>query len=199
MDEEKARSTDQDETQKPGSSDIQTGEQSLEAELAKKTREYNELHEKYLRLAAEFENYKRRVQREQAEHIKFANEKILKELLTTVDNLERAIQCGREQQTIGALLEGVELTYKHLVDTLAKFGVKQIESAGQPFDPSKHQAVAQVETSTIPARTVVEEYQKGYLLNERILRPAMVTVSKEPSEENQASSDQHQGEEGADQ
>ncbi|RMH34615.1 MAG: nucleotide exchange factor GrpE [Nitrospirae bacterium] len=198
--EEKPLSGENAEVQESGTSETQTAEQSLREELTKKTQEYNELQEKYLRLAAEFENYKRRIQREQVEQIKFANEKILKELLTTVDNLERAIQCGRDQQTVGALLEGVELTYKHLVDTLTKFGVKQIESAGQPFDPSKHQAVAQVEAPSTPPNMVVEEYQKGYLLNERILRPAMVTVSKEPSDKNQPSTgDQHQGEEGADQ
>lgn len=171
---------------------------TLQAELEKKTQEYNILQEKYLRLAAEFENYKRRVQREQLESTKFANEKILKELLVTVDNLERAIQCSREQKTVDALLEGVELTYKHLLDTLAKFGVKQIQSAGQPFDPAQHQAVAQVEVTTLPPNTVVEEYQKGYLLNDRILRPAMVAVSK-GSQDQPATSDQHQGEEGAEQ
>jgi molecular chaperone GrpE len=136
-------------------------------------------------LAAEFENYKRRSQRDQSDTLRFANEKILKELLPTIDNLERALQCAQEQSTnIDALLQGVQLTHKQFIDTLSKFGVTQISSVGEVFDPAKHQAVANVESATIPEQHVLEEYQKGYFLHERILRPAMVTVAIPPSAPN---------------
>ncbi|MDR4492973.1 MAG: nucleotide exchange factor GrpE [Nitrospirales bacterium] len=137
--------------------------------------------DKHLRLAAEFENYKRRSQRDVNESIKFANESLLKNLLPVIDNLERAIQCGKDVGMANAVMEGVELTHKSFLETVEKLGVRQISSAGQPFDPSRHQAVAQVESDTLDANIVVEEFQKGYFLHDRILRPAMVTVSKEPS------------------
>lgn len=163
---------------------------SLEAELAAKVEEIKNLNDKYLRLAAEFENYKRRVQREQSETIRFANEKLLKELLPTLDNLERAIACGRQQSDSQGLLEGVELTYKQFLDTLEKLGVKQVTSVGEPFDPAKHQAVGQVESATVAENCVVDEYQKGYFLQERILRPAMVTVSKSAGEDKSSTEQQ---------
>jgi molecular chaperone GrpE len=99
--------------------------------------------------------------------------------------LERALQCAQEQSTnIDALLQGVQLTHKQFIDTLSKFGVTQISSVGEVFDPAKHQAVANVESATIPEQHVLEEYQKGYFLHERILRPAMVTVAIPPSAPN---------------
>lgn len=137
--------------------------------------------DKYLRLAAEFENFKRRSQRDLSEAIKFANESLLKNLLPVIDNLERAIQCGKDAGMVNAVMEGVELTHKSFLETVEKLGVRQISSAGQPFDPSRHQAVAQVESDTLDPNMVVEEFQKGYFLHDRILRPAMVTVSKEPT------------------
>ena len=139
------------------------------------------MNDKYLRLAAEFENYKRRAQRDQSETIRFANEKLLKDLLPTIDNLERALHCSQEKSDTEGLLQGVELTYKQFLDTLEKVGVKQVTSAGEPFDPAKHQAVGQVESSTVAENFVVDEYQKGYFLQDRILRPAMVTVAKAAS------------------
>ena len=136
------------------------------------------LNDKYLRLAAEFDNYKRRVQRDQQDTIRFANEKLFKDLLPTLDNLERALQSGREQARLEGLLEGVDLTYKHFLDSLQKMGIKQVSSVGEVFDPAKHQAVGQVESDTTPENVIVDEYQKGYFVHDRILRPAMVTVAK---------------------
>jgi molecular chaperone GrpE len=154
----------------------------LQSELTAKNEEIQVLNDKYLRLAAEFENYKRRAQRDQTDTVRYANEKLLKDILPTVDNLERAIQCSQEQSNSGGLLEGVELTYKQFLDTLEKLGVKQVaKSVGEPFDPAKHQAVGQVESSTIAENCVVDEFQKGYFLQDRILRPAMVTVAQAPS------------------
>ena len=159
-------------------------ESPLQKELNSKTEECQVLNDKYLRLAAEFENYKRRSQRDQSEAVRFGNEKLLKDLLPTIDNLERALQCGQEQSSnMNGLLQGVQLTHKQFMDTLSKLGVSQISSIGERFDPNKHQAVANVESTTVPEQHVVDEYQKGYFLHDRILRPAMVTVATAPSEE----------------
>ncbi|MCY4612839.1 MAG: nucleotide exchange factor GrpE [Nitrospira sp.] len=155
---------------------------NLTNRLVEKNEELDALNDKYLRLAAEFDNYKRRVQRDQRDTIRFANEKLFKDLLPTLDNLERALQSGREQERIEGLLEGVDLTYKHFLDTLQKMGIKQVTSVGEVFDPAQHQAVGQVESTTIPDNVVVDEYQKGYFLHDRIIRPAMVTVAKTKAE-----------------
>jgi len=152
--------------------------------------------DKYVRLAAEFENYKRRAQRDQSDAIRYANESLLKNLLSTIDNLERAIQSGKDAGATGALLEGVELTHKQFLETVGKLGVRQISSTGNVFDPTMHQAVAQVESDTTEPNTVIEEFQKGYFLHDRILRPAMVTVAKEKSDQTEPSSTKDTGEEG---
>ena len=144
---------------------------------APKPDERQELQDKYLRLAAEFENYKRRAQRDQREYVQFANEGLLKELLPIVDNLERAIQASKEQRESEGLVQGVELTLKQFLETLMKFGVRRIDSVGKLFDPALHQAVARVESTNAPENTVLEEYQKGYLLHDRVLRAAMVAVA----------------------
>ncbi len=139
--------------------------------------EIKALQDKYLRLAAEFDNYKRLSQREQRDYARFANEGILKELLPIIDNLERAVRSSKNKQGRDGLIQGVELTLKQFMETLAKFGVRPIASVGQAFDPSCHEAVARVESNTVPAGSVVDEFQRGYYLHDRILRPAMVTVS----------------------
>ncbi len=154
---------------------------ALKASLAAKTEEANALQDKYVRLAAELENYKRVSQREQRDSIRFGNESVLREILPVIDNLERAIKASKSSTGADALIQGVELTLKQLVESLARFGVKAIESTGQPFDPTQHQAVAQVESSSVAPGHVVEEFQKGYLLHERVLRAAMVTVAVAPT------------------
>lgn len=152
--------------------------------------------DKYLRLAAEFENYKRRAQRDQSDSIRFGNESLLKNLLPIIDNLERAIQCAKDVGTSGPLLEGVELTHKQFLETVNKVGVRQLSTTGNSFDPAIHQAVTQVESENVEPNTVIEEFQKGYLLHDRILRPAMVSVAKEKSELTEPDSTQESGEEG---
>ena len=135
------------------------------------------LNDKYLRLAAEFDNYKRLAQRDQRDQIRFGNEQLLKELLPVVDNLERAIKAAHDSKSGEGLVKGVDLTLKQLQGILGKFGVQSIPTMGQPFDPSGHQAVASVPSTQVPDKHVVEEFQRGYRLHDRILRPAMVTVS----------------------
>jgi len=139
--------------------------------------EIKALQDKYLRLAAEFDNYKRLSLREQRDSARFANEGLLKELLPILDNLERAVRSSKDKHRRDGLIQGVELTLKQFMETLAKFGVRPIASVGQAFDPSRHEAVARVESNTVPAGSVVDEFQRGYYLHDRILRPAMVTVS----------------------
>lgn len=158
---------------------VQEGAGSLEEvkhKLASVTDEFDALRDKYLRLAAEFENYKRRAQRDQSEAIRFANESLLKELLPIIDNLERAILSAKESPTLDGVAEGVDLTLKQFMETLAKFGVRPVSSVGEQFDPSRHQAVSRT-ASAAPANTIVEEFRRGYLLHDRVLRAAMVSVA----------------------
>jgi molecular chaperone GrpE len=142
--------------------------------------ELAELKDRYLRLAAEFDNFRRRNLKERQDLHNYANESLVKELLPAVDNLERAVVHGRkEEQRADSenLLQGVELTYRSLVQILGRFGVVEIEAEGKPFDPQVHEAVRRVATSEYAPGTVVEVYQKGYLLKDRLLRPAMVAVA----------------------
>lgn len=155
----------------------------LQKALAAKTDECKALNDKFLRLAAEFENYKRLNQREQREQIRYGNEQILRELLPVVDNLERAIESAKENRSQDGLILGVDLTLKQLTGALTKFGIRPVVSIGEPFDPARHQAVSQVASDNVPPNTIVEEFQKGYLLHDRILRAAMVSVSTGPADE----------------
>ena len=115
--------------------------------------------------------------KETDENRKYANEELIKAMIPTVDNLERAITHSEGNADQDALLEGIRMVYKQFIDTLAKFGVEQIASLGKPFDPNLHQALMQVKTNESPPNTVVTEVTKGYLLNGRLIRPSMVGVS----------------------
>ena len=129
----------------------------LEQALAARTEEAKTSQDKYLRLAAEFENFKRLAQKQKQDYSQFANESLLKELLPIVDNLERALKCVQEGRTTDGLVQGVELTLKQFRETLARFGVKPIASLGVPFDPTCHQAVARQESKTAAENIVIEE------------------------------------------
>ena len=154
--------------------------EELQQALAAKAEEVKGLNDKYLRLAAEFDNYKRLNQRDQRDLIRFGNEHLLKELLPVVDNLERAIKASRNGGTSEVLIQGVDLTLKQLTGALTRFHVIPVEAVGQLFDPARHQAVASVASENVPERHVVDELQRGYLLHDRILRAAMVSVSAGP-------------------
>ena len=149
----------------------------LQSALTEKTDKFMELNDKYLRLAAEFDNYKRLAQRDQRDQIRFGNEQLLKELLPVVDNLERAIKSSREGGGSDILIQGVDLTLKQLTGALTRFHVTPVETVGRPFDPATHQAVTSVTSKKVPKQHVADELQRGYLLHDRILRPAMVSVS----------------------
>ncbi len=138
-----------------------------------------DFEDRFMRLAAEFENYKKRSEREKAEFLKRANESLLAELLPVLDNLERAVEAsdGSDAQT---MQKGVEMVLDQLRKGLAKFGLEEIEALGKPFDPQLHEAMMQQEDPDAEAGTVLSQYQKGYRFRDRLLRPAMVVVAKEP-------------------
>jgi molecular chaperone GrpE len=155
-------------------------EKDLETRLQEKEKEAKENYDRYLRLSAELENYKKRAEKEKTEAYKFANENILKDLLPVLDNLERALEHGREAGNPKALLDGVELTHKAFWTVMEKYGVTRIEAMGEEFDPNHHEAVMVQEDAQKPAGTVISQLQIGYRLHNRLVRPAMVVVSKKP-------------------
>jgi molecular chaperone GrpE len=152
----------------------------LPSQLAEKTKEAQENYDRYLRVAAEMENLRKRQERERAELLQFANENLIKELLPVVDNLELALEHGRQQEAPAPLLEGLDLVQQGFLKALARFGVTPINSVGQVFDPAFHNAVMQEEAPEVEDYTVLKEMQKGYLLQNRLLRPAMVVVARNP-------------------
>lgn len=161
------------------SPDNETGD-NVEAALEAARHEARETYDRLLRVSADFDNYRKRTAREMEDSRKYANETLIREMLPVVDNLERAIvsSTGDAECTNGCLLEGVQMTLKEIVKILERFGVKPVVSLGKPFDPNYHQALMQEETEDHPEHTVISELQKGYTLHDRLLRPALVVVSK---------------------
>ena len=151
----------------------------LQAELAETTARYDDL---LLRERAELDNFKRRMQRDKIEAVRFAAEPLLRDVLPVVDNLERAVEHARDAEESSALVEGVEMVLRSLSDVLEKHGVTRVAACGAPFDPGVHQAVAHVEDSAAEPNTVLDEHQSGYRFHDRLLRPAMVSVAKAPAE-----------------
>ena len=147
--------------------------------------------ERVLRTAADAENFKKRLQREKEEQTRYANETIMRELLPVIDNLERALKHSADAPNQEGLVDGLNMTLKGFFDTLARFGCTVIEAIGKTFDPNFHEAVSQEESSKVEPNTVLKELQKGYMLKERLLRPAMVIVSKPPSEAERDTRDQN--------
>ncbi len=154
----------------------------LGRELEAAQAEATALKEKFIRLNADFDNHRRRQLRERQEALQYGHENLVKDLLGTVDNLERAIDHakGSEGKDLVALLQGVELAQRELLTVLAKHGVAVIEAEGESFDPNVHEAVAQSEEESVEAGRVARVYQKGYRLRDRLLRPARVVVAVAP-------------------
>lgn len=157
--------------------------QECENLLTQKEEEVKHLQDRVLRLAAEMENTRKRLEREKSEGICFANESLIRELLPVIDNLERALLHSASEDDFEGLVEGVRMTRKGFVDALTKFGCSAFDSVGKPFDPNFHEAVMQEPAEQQPENTVLKELQKGYTLHDRLVRPAMVIVSKAPPEE----------------
>ena len=154
-----------------------TREQLLEKvqELQKESEKHYDL---YLRSQAEMENIKRRNKKDKEDWLKFANESLIKEMLPVLDNLEKALSHSNNENSIDALKEGIHLTLKGLKDSLSRSGLEEVKALGEPFDPCFHEAVSEISDSRAKPGTVVTELQKGYVLNRRLIRPAMVVVNK---------------------
>ena len=151
----------------------------LEAKLEAKEKEAVETYDRLLRASAEFDNYKKRSAREMEEFRKFANQSLIKEMLSVVDNLELAMNSTNDHKAIDKdLLQGLEMTHKEILKVFEKFNVKPIDAEGKPFDPTFHEAVMQEETNDSPKNTVINELQRGYMIHDRLLRPSMVVVAK---------------------
>lgn len=161
--------------------DVAAGDpvKELQDKLDAKDEEARENYDKFLRVSAEFDNYKKRTAREMEDFRKFAIQSLIKEMLSVVDNLELAINSADENKAReSSLREGLDLTLREILRVFEKFQVKPIESKGKAFDPTYHEAVMQEETDELPENTVITEMQKGYLIHDRLLRPAMVVVAK---------------------
>lgn len=155
---------------------------SLKEEFESRCKELEDAKERHVRLQAEFENFRRRTLKEKQESLQYGQQNLVKDLLSTVDNLERAL--GHVEHSgnadLQSILQGVELVHRELLAALAKHGVKVVDPAGEMFDPAYHEAMGQVPTTEVPPNGVVEVLQKGYLLQDRMLRPARVIVARAP-------------------
>ncbi len=148
--------------------------------LGEKEEEIKALQEKMLYLQADFENFKKLKAKERLETLKFGNEALLKEFIPVVDNLEMALNHVSTSDDYKSIAEGVKLTLNEFLKVLEKAGVTRIDAVGQKFDPNLHEAFYQEERDDIEPETVISEFQKGYLLNERLIRPSRVILSKKP-------------------
>lgn len=157
-------------------------EKMTKAQLLTKVKEVQETVEKnfdlYVRSQAEIDNLKKRFQKDKADLYRFSNESLIKQLLSVVDNLEKAIEHSENENSLDTLREGVKLTLKGLMDILEKAGLESVKALGEPFDPNFHEAVSEQDDKSVKPGTVLQELQKGYMLNQRLIRPSMVIVSK---------------------
>ncbi len=157
-------------------------EEMTKDQLIEKIKEVQQLKEKdfdlYIRSQAEIENIKKRFQKEKEDLLRFSNNSLIRQLLAVMDNLENAITHSQNENSVHALREGLNLTLKGMVDTLGRAGLEEVKAVGEPFDPNFHEAVSEHEDDSVEPGTVLQELQKGYMLNQRLIRPAMVIISK---------------------
>ncbi|MCE5315404.1 MAG: nucleotide exchange factor GrpE [Armatimonadota bacterium] len=166
---EQERSTQEEEV----SADME----ALQTEIEKLQASAREAHDQYVRTLADFDNFRKRQREETARACDFARVEVISALLPIIDNFERSVQAAEEQHSYDALVEGVSLTLRGFHDMLAGQGVEAIESVGQEFNPELHEALMRVDTGEYPDNTVVDELEKGYTLNGKVLRPARVRVA----------------------
>ena len=156
----------------------------LKERLLRSEEQAKELEDRLLRLAAEFDNYKKRMAKEFGYLVKNANENLILQLLDTLDNFQRALDSAKTSDDYDSFHKGVELIYNHMKEILTKEGLKEIEALGKPFDPNFHEAVTQAESNEHDEGIIMDEISKGYMLNDRLLRASKVVVSKrKPKEE----------------
>ena len=161
-------------------SELQDELAEMRDKLLAKEKESEENYARYLRQVAEVDNFKKRINREKEDAIRYANENLIKDILPVIDNLERAIAHAQGGGNGKPLVEGVEMVLRGLLDVFSKHGVVQVPAIGAVFDPGKHEAMAHVESSEYQPNTIISEHHRGYLFRDRLLRPALVTVSKAP-------------------
>ncbi|ANX12966.1 nucleotide exchange factor GrpE [Fictibacillus arsenicus] len=154
--------------------EILTEEQQRIQELELKLEEASQ---KNLRLQADYDNFRRRTREEQAASLKYKSQSLLEQLLPALDNFERALKTEATNEQTQTLIQGMEMVYRQLADALKQEGLTEVPTVGEKFDPNMHQAVMQVEDSEYESNTVIEELQKGYMLKDRVIRPAMVKVN----------------------
>ncbi|TMW74128.1 nucleotide exchange factor GrpE [Alteribacter natronophilus] len=170
-DENPAAEAEAEQTEQSESEDNSIGVEELEAKI-------EELNNRILRNQADYDNFRRRTRKEKEEDAKYRAQKLAEKLLPALDNFERAMMVEVESEDGKSLLQGMEMVYRQIREALEAEGIKPIEAVGTPFDPHYHQAVMQVQSDEHESNTVVEEMQKGYMLNDRVIRPAMVKVSE---------------------
>lgn len=179
---EEVKEAQTEEAVAPENSEETVEEKSEAALLQEKVDELQakltETEGRMLRLQADFENYKRRVQLEKQAAEKYRSQSLVSDILPALDNFERAMQVEANDEQMKSLLQGMEMVYRQLQEALVKEGVEAIEAVGKQFDPHEHQAVMQVEDSEFESNAVVEEFQKGYKLKDRVIRPSMVKVNQ---------------------
>lgn len=150
---------------------------AVSSELEQARVQAEENYQRLLRVQADFDNFRRRARAEKEDFAKYASVKLIEQLLPIVDNFDRALSSSKETKDFDALVKGLDMTYRGLDQVLSAEGLKPIEAVGQPFNPEFHQAVMQVESEDHEEGIVVEELQKGYILKDKVIRPAMVKVS----------------------
>lgn len=163
--------------QEPSSDGNDESVKALEEKLTKLQQEKDDLYNKLLRIQAEYDNFKKRTQKEKQSELKYKSQDIVNELLPAIDNFERALQVEVSDET-ASFVEGMTMVYRQIKDALKSQGVEEIESVGKEFDPNIHHAVMQVEDEEQESNIILEEMQKGYMLKDRVIRPAMVKVNK---------------------
>ncbi|WP_164216206.1 nucleotide exchange factor GrpE [Virgibacillus sp. YIM 98842] len=152
-------------------------QEALQLKLEELEKEKNETYQRMLRLQAEYDNFKKRTQKEKEASLKYKSQDLVNELLPVVDNFERALQVEKNEQTKG-IIDGITMVYNQFIEALYSAGVEEIETEGKEFDPNLHHAVMQTEDENTGSNIIVEELQKGYMLKDRVIRPAMVKVNK---------------------
>lgn len=170
--------TSQDNLQEDDSQNISEDVDPKDEEIQQLKKDVQENEEKYLRLYAEFENYKRRIQKENQTMKEYKAQDVLNDILPTIDNIERALKIDGEDEQFKSLKKGVEMVHESLLSALQNNGLEKIETEGQQFDPNFHQAVVQDDNPDFESGQITEELQSGYKLKERILRPSMVKVNQ---------------------
>jgi molecular chaperone GrpE len=162
--------------------DLESVIEKLQAQIIAKNKEIAELNDRYLRTLAESENVRKRIRQQSEETTRLQRENLLRELLPVIDNLERAVEAARGGGNGTPIVEGVEMVLRSMLDFLKTHGVTQLTAVGERFDPQRHEAVDQIESTAHAPNTVVNEYHRGYQIGDRLLRPARVAVARGPNE-----------------